>query len=89
MYSAPARPSSLNARTATAAMSRSSIGAVGQRDEASVRHHRSESVAPTSSERLRRTFPAAETSTWRPELSINISICSTIALSGLGCWSRG
>jgi hypothetical protein len=65
-YSAPACPSSRNARTATAAMSRSSIGESERRDAAGARHRRLESAASTSAEHLRRTFRAAETSTGVP-----------------------
>jgi hypothetical protein len=62
-YSAPACSSSHKARTARAAISRSSIGLSERRGPASARRRRHESAAPTSAEHLRRAFRAAETST--------------------------
>jgi hypothetical protein len=82
-------PSSHNSRTATAARSRSSIGAVG----AARCGQRRISPARICGAHQRRAFaaniPDRRNVRWSPEVSINRSICSNIALTGFGCWKSG
>src|SRR5215469_8529167 len=84
-YSAPACPSSHSARIATAAISRSSIGAVG-----AVRYGQ-RTTSPTricGAHQLKAfaaNIPGRRNVHWTPEVSIKRSICSNITRSGLGC----
>ncbi len=88
-YSAPACPSSHKARTATAAMSRSWIGAVG----AATWGQRTTSPARICGAHQDRAFaaniPGRRNVHWRPEVSISRSISACSAATGLGCWKKG
>ena len=88
-YSAPVCPSSHNTRAATAAMSRSSIGAVGTLRQGQRTTSPAQICFAHQSNELLASIPGRRKTQSSPESSIIFSICSVCVLLGLGCWKKG